>query len=59
MDMQSAASAFAAAAATFSAVVAIGTLLPAWCTRKAEAEMENEPSRVVVRSSHSRYRRDS
>jgi hypothetical protein len=59
MDMQSAASAFAAAAATFSAVVAIGTLLPAWCTRKAEAEMENEPIRVVVRNSRSRHRRDS
>jgi len=59
MDMQSAASAFAAAAATFSAVVAIGTLLSAWCTRKAEAEMENDCIRVVVRSSRSGHRRDS
>ena len=50
MDMPSAASAFAAAAATFSAVVAIGTLLPAWCTRQAETKMDKERIRVVVRS---------
>ena len=46
MDMQSAASAFAAAAATFSAVVAIGTFLPAWCTLEAEAELEKKPIRA-------------
>ena len=58
MDMQSAATAFAVAAATFSTVVAIAMLLPAWCTRQAEADIVKEPIRVVVRSSRSRHTRD-
>ena len=49
MDMQSAASAFAAATAMFSAVVAIGTFLPAWCTRQAETKMDKERISVMVR----------
>ena len=46
MDMQSAASAFAAATAMFSAVVAIGPFLPAWCTRQAETKMDKERIRA-------------